>query len=99
MDRYTMTVVTTGIICCTAFLITLAWLKLGRRQTAMLPSDVVQRIDIRLSEMQQSFDAVAIEVERISESQRFAAKLLTERGISTDDANAVHQSASGRPAR
>jgi len=98
MDRYTMIVVTTGIICGSTFLSILAWLKLGRRQ-ATLPSDVVKRIDSRLSEVQQSLDAVAIEVERISEGQRFATKLLTERGISTDDANAVHQPASARPAR
>ena len=99
MDRYTMIVVTTGIICTSTFLITLVWLKLGRRETATLPSDVVQRIDSRLSEVQQSLDAVAVEVERISEGQRFATKLLTERGISTDDANAVHQPVGGRPAR
>jgi len=99
MDRYTMIVVTTGIICVNFFLVTLAWLKLGRRHTATLPSDVVQRIDIRLSEMQQSLDAVAVEVERISEGQRFTTKLLTERGISTDDANAVRQPVGGQPAR
>ena len=99
MDRYTMIVATTGIICGNAFLISLAWLWLGRRKTATLPSDVVQRIDIRLSEMQQSLDAVAVEVERISEGQRFATKLLAERGISADDASALQQPVSGRPAR
>ena len=99
MDRYTMIVVTTAIICGNLFLITLVWLKLGRRQTAALPSDVVQRIDMRLSEMQQSLDAVAVEVERISEGQRFATKLLTERGISAEDANVAHPPVSGRPAR
>ncbi len=34
----------------------------------------------RLERLQQSVDAIAIEVERIAEAQRFSAKLLSERG-------------------
>jgi hypothetical protein len=34
--------------------------------------------DDRLERLQQSVDAIAIEVERIAEAQRFMAKLLTE---------------------
>jgi hypothetical protein len=37
--------------------------------------------------MQQSLDAVAIEVERISEAQRFATKLLSERGAAAPEVN------------
>ena len=33
----------------------------------------------RLDQLQQSVDAIAVEVERIAEAQRFAAKLLAER--------------------
>ena len=99
MDRYSMIVATTGIICGNAFLISLAWLWLGRRRAAALPRDVVQRIDIRLSEMQQSIDAVAVEIERISEGQRFTTKLLAERGISADAANPVGQTVGGRSPR
>lgn len=33
----------------------------------------------RLEHLQQSVDAIAIEVERIAEAQRFSAKLLAER--------------------
>ena len=33
----------------------------------------------RLAELQQSVDAIALEVERIGESQRYAAKLVQER--------------------
>ncbi|MGH7616467.1 MAG: hypothetical protein ACREPM_04495 [Gemmatimonadaceae bacterium] len=33
----------------------------------------------RLNRLEQAVDAVAIEVERISESQRFVARVLTER--------------------
>ena len=38
-----------------------------------------QASDERLEQIQQSIDAVAIEVERIAEAQRFTAKLLAER--------------------
>ena len=41
-----------------------------------LPSDVAQR----LARIEQAVDAVAVEVERISEGQRFTTKLLAERG-------------------
>jgi hypothetical protein len=34
----------------------------------------------KLEQLQQSIDAVAVEVERIAEAQRFSAKLLAERG-------------------
>ena len=40
---------------------------------AALPSDE------RLEQLQQSVDAIAIEVERIAEAQRFTAKLLADR--------------------
>lgn len=35
--------------------------------------------DQRLEHLQQSIDAIAIEVERIAEAQRFTAKLMSER--------------------
>ena len=35
--------------------------------------------DERLEHLQQSIDAIAIEVERIAEAQRFSAKLLADR--------------------
>jgi len=37
-------------------------------------------VDERLQQMQQSIDAVAVEIERISEAQRFTTRLLAERG-------------------
>jgi hypothetical protein len=36
--------------------------------------------DDRLEQLQLSIDAIAVEVERIAEAQRFSAKLLAERG-------------------
>jgi hypothetical protein len=40
-----------------------------------LPSDV----SARLERMEQAIDSIAVEVERISEGQRFTTKLLSER--------------------
>jgi hypothetical protein len=34
---------------------------------------------VQLEQLQQSVDAIALEVERIAEAQRFSAKLLSER--------------------
>ncbi|HSJ62882.1 MAG TPA: hypothetical protein VK922_03135 [Gemmatimonadaceae bacterium] len=39
-----------------------------------LPSDVAQRLE----RMEQAIDAIAIEVERISEGQRFTTRLLSD---------------------
>jgi hypothetical protein len=41
-----------------------------------LPSPLYEQ---RLDQLQQSVDAIAVEVERIAEAQRFSAKLLSER--------------------
>lgn len=38
----------------------------------------------RLERIEQAVDAIAIEVERISEAQRFTTKLLTDRGSSAE---------------
>ena len=35
--------------------------------------------NLQLEQLQQSIDAIAVEVERIAEAQRFSAKLLSER--------------------
>ena len=37
--------------------------------------------ELRLEQLQQSVDAVAVEVERIGEAQRFNAKLQAEQGV------------------
>ena len=47
------------------------------RQTALpLPHD---RTEERLARIEQAVDAIAVEVERISEGQRFTTKLLAEK--------------------
>ena len=46
----------------------------GPREPAMPPE-----LQSRLERMEQALDSIAIEVERISEGQRFTTKLLAER--------------------
>ena len=48
--------------------------RLLRRATAAVPDTIAPRLD----RLEQAVDAVAIEIERISEGQRFVTKLLSE---------------------
>lgn len=50
------------------------------RDRIEIPSIVTE---VRYDELARSIDAIALEVERISEAQRFAAKLLVERANAT----------------
>jgi hypothetical protein len=43
----------------------------------------------QMAQLQNSMDAIAIEVERISEAQRYTAKLLNERGLTAGEAQPV----------
>jgi hypothetical protein len=49
-----------------------------RRQEAKPPRELVN-LEARLGQMNGALDAMAIEIERISENQRFLTKLLAER--------------------
>ena len=52
---------------------------LGRKpQERPIPN--MLQFDQRFDQLQQSVDAIAVEVERIAEAQRFSAKLLVDRG-------------------
>lgn len=51
----------------------------SNRPRNALPNDQVQRLEERLGRIEQGIDAMAIEVERISEGQRFTTKLLSDR--------------------
>jgi hypothetical protein len=54
--------------------------RMDRDGAAKISPDVTSRLE----RIEQAVDAVAIEVERISEGQRFTTKLLTERAASAD---------------
>ena len=57
-----------------------------------LPSDLMTRLE----RMEQSLDTVAVEVERISEGQRFTTKLLSEKSADAVNRLAV-RSGTGSP--
>ena len=49
------------------------------RNRSGISTPQIQQMDDRLSRIEQAIDAMAVEVERISEGQRFTTKLLSER--------------------
>jgi hypothetical protein len=68
---------------------------LDRKQVAPTRSDDVGQ---RLAAIEQAVDAVAVEMERLSEAHRFTTRLLTER-VSAPDFTARAEPARGEPAR
>jgi hypothetical protein len=54
-----------------------------RREPPGLLSSRLDEISQRLSRLEQAVDATAVEVERISEGQRFTTKLLADRSAAT----------------
>ena len=85
MDRGTMIVVVTGIISGTiltgVLLQAIVSIYTKRRESMSdgLPSGAAARIEERLSRIEQAIEAMSVEVERVSEGQRFTTKLLSER--------------------
>lgn len=53
---------------------------IGRRMEHRDSSRAAPELSARLERMEHAIDAIATEVERISEGQRFTTKLLSERG-------------------
>ena len=47
---------------------------------------IPNEVTARLERMEQAIDSIAVEVERISEGQRFTTKLLSERTASSSEA-------------
>jgi peptidoglycan hydrolase CwlO-like protein len=79
MDPEWLAQVAVIVVVTTSALATVAVLALRAVvRTRRLPPPAQQ--DDRLEHLQQSVDAIAVEVERIAEAQRFSAKLLAERG-------------------
>lgn len=50
------------------------------RRRPALKEGTLEEVAARLSRIEQAVDATAVEVERISEAQRFTTKLLVEKG-------------------
>jgi hypothetical protein len=62
-----------------AFTVFMVTRMLGRRQSAKADPEALGHVAARLDRIEQAVDAIAIEVERISEGQRFTSKLLADR--------------------
>jgi hypothetical protein len=56
----------------------LIWKRGSRTMVSAMPAESAHRLE----RMEQAMDAIAIEVERVSEGQRFVTRLLSERGPS-----------------
>ena len=56
--------------------------RMERRPETVASNDNARLLQQQLLQLQQSMDAMSVEVERISESQRFQSKLLHEKRIS-----------------
>jgi hypothetical protein len=70
------TIAIVAIVAGTAYRLLKMWLQ--RSGHLSLPEADLQEIRDRLVQVQHSVDAIAIEVERLSEGQRFTTKLLAE---------------------
>ena len=82
MDASIMVITVTAIIVSGVVIAALGRAWLARRQPSPVPSVAEERlenIEMRLVQLQQAVDDVAIEMERVAEGQRFATKLLAER--------------------
>ena len=51
------------------------------RRRKELPESSIARLEERFDRMEQAIDAMATEVERVAEGQRFTTKLLAERQV------------------
>ncbi len=81
MDRDVLDFAGVMMVCLsTLWGLTVIWTRTRRdlhsqKQPLQLKSD---NLDERFAQLQQSVDAIAVEVERIAEGQRFSARLLAE---------------------
>jgi hypothetical protein len=73
----------TGIIASVIIVIGLPIVRAYARRLESMPNSVPPDLTARLQRMEQAIDSIAVEVERISEGQRFTTKLLAERGTTT----------------
>ncbi len=58
-----------------------AWVRAKERQPILTPAE--QERDQRLARIESAMETMAVEIERISEGQRFVTKLLAERERAT----------------
>lgn len=57
-----------------------AWVARGRDEARLASEPSAQLTDARLARLEQAVDAIALEIERMPEAQRFTARLLSDQG-------------------
>ncbi len=67
-----------GAVMAIGFPLARAWARRIEQRTG--PGSLSSGDAARLERMEQAIEAIAVEIERISEAQRFTTKLLSERG-------------------
>lgn len=82
MDSDLAGVIKVTMLCGTFLTAFVAFLIVNRRRSRP-DSRALDEVSARLERMEQAVDAIAIEVERVSEGQRFTSKLLAERVAGT----------------
>lgn len=92
MERYEFLIALFSIMSGTGVVITLAYMYFRRPQSG--PGALPPSVDARLARIEQAVDSIAVEVERISEAQRFTARLMAEG--QRPAAVAAHASPEGR---
>ena len=84
MDRFEAIVAVFGIIFGTTSVVGVAWAAAYgavkyRKAASPVPDAFLARIEQRMDRIEQAIDAVAVEIERVSEGQRFTTKLLSDK--------------------
>ena len=79
MSDNEMVVAITSMALTFGTIITLVRLWVNRSRSSAAPPPQLEPLMDRLLRIEQTLDSVAIEVERISEAQRFTTKLLSDR--------------------
>lgn len=74
-----MTVVCVSVITFGISICMIAAAFAARARAKLKGSPDLSKLDGRLDRIEQSLDSVAVEVERVSEAQRFTARILAER--------------------
>ena len=70
-----------GTITLSMFAMAVARIFSSRRRSRELPEATVARLEARLERMEQAIDAMATEVERVADSQRFTSRLLADKQV------------------
>jgi hypothetical protein len=79
--RVVMAGVIGGTIAISMIAMAVARIVASARRRKELPESSIARLEARLERMEQAIDAMATEVERVADGQRFTSRLLAERQV------------------